>query len=36
VLLVAWQGDQNELFFANWVIVYFGQFVENYRSRPNC
>jgi hypothetical protein len=26
------QGDQIGLIFARWVIVYFGQWFENYRS----
>jgi hypothetical protein len=29
------QGDQIGRIFAQWVIVYFGQFLENYRSSPN-
>jgi hypothetical protein len=29
------QGDQIGRIFVYWVIVYFGQFVENYRSSPN-
>jgi hypothetical protein len=28
----AGQGDQIGRIFANWVIVYFGQFYENYKS----
>jgi hypothetical protein len=27
-----WQGDQIGRIFAQWVIVFFGQFLENYRS----
>jgi hypothetical protein len=30
------QGDQIGQIFAQCVIVYSGQFVENYRSSPNC
>jgi hypothetical protein len=29
------QGDQIARIFAQWVIAYFGQFSENYRSRPH-
>jgi hypothetical protein len=29
------QGDQIGRIFAPWVIVYFGQFFENYRSSPH-
>jgi hypothetical protein len=28
------QGDQIVRIFAQWVIVYFGQFPENYASTP--
>jgi hypothetical protein len=28
------QGDRIGQIFAHWVIVYFGQFFENYRSSP--
>jgi hypothetical protein len=28
------QGDKNGRIFADWVIVYFGQFCENYRNSP--
>jgi hypothetical protein len=26
------QGDQIRQIFANWVIIYFGQYFESYRS----
>jgi hypothetical protein len=29
------QADPIGRFFAHWVIVYFGQFFENYKSRPH-
>jgi hypothetical protein len=29
------QGDQIGRIFALWVFVFFGQFEENYRIRPN-
>jgi hypothetical protein len=29
------QGDQIGRIFAQWVIVYFGQLLENYRSIPH-
>jgi hypothetical protein len=29
------QGDQIGRIFAQWVIVYFGQFYKDYRSNPN-
>jgi hypothetical protein len=29
------QGDRIGRIFAQWVIVYFGQFSENNRSRPH-
>jgi predicted membrane protein len=36
--MVSQQGDQTGRIFANLVIVYSGQFVENFKSRPsfNC
>jgi hypothetical protein len=30
----AWQGDQIGRIFAQWVNVYFGQLLKNYRSVP--
>jgi hypothetical protein len=35
ILLHLRQGDQIGRIFAYWAIVYFGQFILNYRSRPN-
>jgi hypothetical protein len=29
------QGDQIGRIFAQWAIVYFGQFFENHKSSPN-
>jgi hypothetical protein len=29
------QGDQIVRIFAHWAIVYFGQFLENYRGNTN-
>jgi hypothetical protein len=29
------QGDQIGRIFVHWAMVYFGQFLENYRSTPN-
>jgi hypothetical protein len=29
------QGDQNGRIFTNWSVVFFGQFIENYRSSSN-
>jgi hypothetical protein len=34
-LSVAEQGDQIGRILAHWVIVYFWQFFEKYRSSPN-
>jgi hypothetical protein len=30
------QGDQIGRIFAQWEIVHFGQFFENYKNRPRC
>jgi hypothetical protein len=29
------QGDQIGRIFAHWVIIYFGQFIENYSNIPH-
>jgi hypothetical protein len=29
------KGDQIGRIFAHWAIVYFGQFLDNNKSRPN-
>jgi hypothetical protein len=35
IVLARSQGDQIGRIFAHWVIFFFGQFFENYRSSPN-
>jgi hypothetical protein len=35
VIVLTNQGDQIGRIFADWAAVYFGQFIENFKSYPN-